>query len=141
VTEVRPLKSNELPDAARVIAYGMADNPIHVAVWPDPEVRAAALITTCLLGLQRPMRWALGAVEGKSVVGIAGIAPEGSCRPTVPWVEDVTRRLSALDAGSVERYWAWRRAWAECDPDQPHWHFGPFAVDRKSTRLNSSHIL
>jgi hypothetical protein len=34
-TEVRPLTSEDMTSAVRVLARGMRDNPNHVAVWGD----------------------------------------------------------------------------------------------------------
>jgi hypothetical protein len=46
VLEVRSMRAEEIPTAAHVVARGMADNPIHVAAWPEPAKRSRALTIT-----------------------------------------------------------------------------------------------
>lgn len=132
--EVRELRPAEIPAAAELIAAGMADNPIHVAAWPDPARRARALEITFTLGQRRPGRYALCVVDdGGAVVAVAGVSPEGSCRPSSVQASELTDQLSALGDDVVARYQQWRQAWRAYDPPQSHWHLGPFAV-RKDLR-------
>jgi ribosomal protein S18 acetylase RimI-like enzyme len=127
---VDSLRSEERAEAAGVAARGMRDNPIHVAAFgADPERRIRVL---------RGLFEALFAVSptppcvarrGGYVVGVAGAAPPGTCRPPLP---DLARLLpSLLRAGpsTTRRTLAWFRAWAERDPTSPHWHLGPVSVE------------
>lgn len=127
--EVRPLDAVEHGAAGRLIAAAMQDNPIHVAAWPDPALRVQALQLTCSMGLARPGRWALAALDGEHVVGVASIAPDRACRPSAAQSSALRERLAALGDGALGRYAEWRAGWGAHHPDGDHWHLGPFAVE------------
>jgi len=42
--------------------------------------------------------------------------------------EIAPRLMEELGAEVISRIITWRRAWGEVDPEEPHSHFGPFAV-------------
>lgn len=81
--EVRDPRRDEFPVAVAVLARGMRDNPLHVAAFgTNPERRRrlegqfAALFE--LMTEQTP----ICAVENGTIVGVTGIAPPGTCRPS-----------------------------------------------------------
>ncbi len=137
--EVRELQPLEVAAGAETISAGMCDNPIHVAVWPDPATRDRALRLTFAAGLEREGRTALCAVLDGELVGVAGVATGGSCRPSRASSASLAERVAAVDSGAVGRWQRWRRAWSVHHPQRDHWHLGPFAVaeDHRGRGLGS----
>lgn len=129
---VAELTPGDFAEAVAVLARGMRDNPMHVAAFgPDPERRErrlerlfGALFET--ISAQRP----LCARRDASIVAVTGVAPPGACRPSP---RQGLAMLPALVGGgprSAVRAARWLRAWASRDPEEPHAHVGPLAVDR-----------
>ncbi len=127
--EVRPIESAELKTAALVAARGMRDNPLHVAAIgdnPQRRVRVMRRVFSRLLTL--PGRPTLGAWDGARLVGVADSAEVGQCQPSMR--ERLRLAPAMVMAGrAAPRMAQWLTAWAEHDPDRPHSHFGPLAVD------------
>ncbi|MGC1852126.1 MAG: GNAT family N-acetyltransferase [Solirubrobacterales bacterium] len=127
--EIRSLKAEEVPVAARLVADGMAENPIHAATWPDATLRRHALQLTFELGQERSGKWALAGFSNSTLVAVAGISTAGSCRPSPDHAAETRARLAdRLGEPAAERYRLWRSGWGVHDPDDEHWHFGPFTV-------------
>lgn len=127
--EVRPIAGEELQLAAGVAARGMRDNPLHVAaIGDDPERRVRVMQRVFATLLTLPGRSTLGAWDGDRLVGVADAADPGRCQPSP---RDRLRVAPALMmAGTATpRMSRWLSAWAKHDPDRPHSHFGPLAVD------------
>ena len=130
---IRELKRHDLPSAVGVIARGMRENPLHIAaLGADAELRGARLIRmfTVALPLIHSKGVLLGAFEGDTLVGIAGMVAPGRCQPTL--TEKLTtmpRFMPAVGGGALTRVGRWMAAWAEHDLKQPHWHLGPVTVD------------
>ena len=128
---MRDLRPDELGAAVELLARGFRDNPIPTAVFGhDPERRRRCLEKTFgemfrVMRSQTP----LVATSAGTIVGVTGIAPPGSCQPTA------RQRLSLLPAvlstgpGSLLRTVRWLDAWGGLDPEEPHSHLGPLAVD------------
>ncbi|MDQ6914562.1 MAG: GNAT family N-acetyltransferase [Actinomycetota bacterium] len=130
--QVRDLRPAELPEAVGVLARGMRDNPVHVAAFgPDPERRRRAL-TRLFGGLFRVMtaQSPLCALdEAGTMVGTTGVFPVGTCRVTVGKRLRFMPVLVPLGPATLWRVTTWLDAWARRDPDEPHSHLGPLAVD------------
>jgi ribosomal protein S18 acetylase RimI-like enzyme len=130
-TEVRDLRPDEVPAAFDVLARGMRDNPLHVAAYgDDPERRLR-----CHRRLVRGLFGAFGAqqpicaLRDGVVVGVTGVAPVGTCQPTVTQRLRLLPAVVALGPRTAARVGSWISAWAKRDPDEPHVHLGPLAVD------------
>jgi ribosomal protein S18 acetylase RimI-like enzyme len=129
--QVRELRRDELPSAVGVLAGGMLDNPLHVAAFganPDRRLRGLQRMFGALfrvMGAQRP----LCAVDGDTIVGATGDAPPGTCRPTTGQRLRFLPSVVAAGPRATGRVGKWLAAWAEHDPDEPHSHLGPLAVD------------
>ncbi|MQA83924.1 MAG: GNAT family N-acetyltransferase [Streptosporangiales bacterium] len=129
--EVRDLRREEIPEAVVLIARGMRDNPLHlVAYGDDPERRVrchARLIRGMfdVFSAQQP----ICATRGGTLVGVTGVAPPGACQPTATQRLRILPRVVALGPRSAGRTMTWTSAWARRDPDEPHVHLGPLAVD------------
>ena len=116
-----------------MLARGMRDNPLNVAAYgADPERRQRSLermFTTLfrVFGAQRP----LCALDGEALVGVAGVAPAGTCQPTAAQRLRFLPSMISVGPGPASRVGRWLAAWGERDPAQPHSHLGPVAVEPK----------
>jgi len=127
--EVREVEDGEFAAAAGLISRAMAENPIHVAVWPDPEARREGLQASVEANLRAGRRFAWGAWSEGCLAGAAVVARPGTCRPSPEAFARSHERIEQIDAASAERWSAWRQGWGRHDPARPHAHFGPFAVE------------
>ena len=130
---VRELNQADLPSAVGVVARGMRDNPLHLAAFgADAELRSKRLIGMFTVGLPLMLSKGalLGAFDGETLVGIAGMMAPGRCQPTfIEKLAVMPRIVPAVGRGTFTRVQRWMAAWAQHDLRQPHWHLGPVAVD------------
>jgi GNAT superfamily N-acetyltransferase len=128
--ELRPMRPAELSATAGVAARGMRDNPIHVAAFgPDPDRRVAALerlFRALFAVVPQPPHLALRA---GFVVGLCGATPPGACRLPPLALARVAAAVARSGVGSFARALRWLEAWGAKDPQAPHWHVGPVAVE------------
>lgn len=129
---LRFLADIELASALTLLADGMADNPLHRAVFGNGfERRRRGLrrfMTVVLAHVQRHGA-VLGAFAGDELIGVLGMLPPGRCRPGV-WVRlrMGLRLLSGVSPGRLWRIRRWLRIWRRLDPATAHWHLGPLVV-------------
>jgi GNAT superfamily N-acetyltransferase len=129
--QVRDVLPGERAAAVALLARGMGDNPINVAAYgEDPERRRRSLerMFTALFrvfGTQQP----LCALRGGELVAVAGVAPAGTCQPTALQRLRFLPSMVAIGPAPAARVGRWLGAWGERDPDQPHSHLGPVAVE------------
>jgi ribosomal protein S18 acetylase RimI-like enzyme len=145
VIVVRELNEIELPAAVGIIARGMRDNPLHIsALGNDADLRTNRLtgMFTVALPLLLTKGAVLGAFDGDTLVGIAGMIAPGRCQPTFGEKLTLTPRIvPAVGAGVAARVLRWLDAWEKHDPQQPHWHLGPVAVDAHLQRTGIGTLL
>lgn len=129
---VSPLDRADLAEAAALLGRGMADNPIHVAVYGGDEshrARAHARVMRTHLarsaGLQVEVMSQAGALTGLA----ASLAP-GRCQPGPMSQLRLLGTATTLGVGTASRLVSWRHGWAIHDLVEPHVHLGPIAVDR-----------
>lgn len=129
--EVRDLRPDEVSDAVGVLARGMRDNPLHVAAYgEDPEHRLQ-----CHERLMRGLfevsdrQEPICAARDGALLGVAGVAPVGTCQPTTAQRLRLLPSVMAMGPRIATRIGRWIAAWARHDPDEPHVHLGPVAVD------------
>jgi ribosomal protein S18 acetylase RimI-like enzyme len=145
VITVRELAEADLPAAVGIVARGMRDNPLHIsALGNDADRRTKSLIGmfTVALPLVLSKGVVLGAFDGDTLVGIAGVIAPGRCQPTFSEKLTVTPRIiPAVRADVATRVLRWLDTWARHDPRQPHWHLGPVAVDAHLQRTGIGTLL
>jgi len=129
---IRMLATDELGEAAALLAEGMRDNPLHVkAFGADPRRRYRRLrrFLGQLVAHVHANGSLLGACTHGEVIGVLGMLKPGRCRPT-QW--EILRMGGAIVAGNPPigalRIHRWLSAWARNDPVEPHVHVGPLAV-------------
>ena len=128
---VGDLDREHLPEAVAVLARGMRDNPVHVAAFgPDPE-RRRRIIERLFTGLFRlfTAQTPICVRRGGAIVAATGIAPAGTCQPTLRQALGLAPAVLSMGPRRAARTGRWIRAWASRDPDEPHSHLGPLAVD------------
>ena len=129
--EVRDLRSEEIPAAVGVLARGMRDNPLHMAAYgADPEWRLRChgrLMRAVLTG--SPALQPICAMRDGTLVGVTGVAPPGTCQPTVGQRLRMLPTMATLGPRTAVRVLRWVSLWAQRDPEEPHVHLGPLAVD------------
>jgi GNAT superfamily N-acetyltransferase len=120
-----------MASAIGVLVRGMRDNPLHVAaLGPDPERRVRGLQRIFrtlfrVMDAQRP----IAALDGETLLGVTGDAPPGTCRPTASQRMRYLPSMVAAGPRTSARVGKWVSTWAKHDPDEPHSHLGPLAVD------------
>jgi len=131
---LRLLNSNELEEAALVVARGMRDNPANMTVFriPDGERRATAMgrfFVPVLRGLYR-RGLVLGAVRKNRLVGVCGMARPGFCQPgAIEKARVAPATVIGNPLPTPFRILSWVGEWARRDFSEPHWHLGPLAVE------------
>ena len=129
--EVRDLRPQDVPAAVGVLARGMRDNPLHVAAYGNDAERRLRCHTRLMRGLfaALPTQEPICAVSNGTLLGVTGVAPVGTCRPTTAQRLRLLPSVIALGLRTAGRVGAWNSCWAERDPAEPHVHLGPLAVD------------
>src|SRR5262245_10140395 len=119
--------------AVEVIARGLRENPLHVqALGSDASDRMMALRRLFRVAVPLVARKGtlLGNFDNDRLVGVAGMVRPHQCRPgTAEVLTVVPRLLSGLGFWSFRQLKRWLDAWKKYDPNEPHWHVGPVAVD------------
>lgn len=129
---VRALDQTSTAEIAALLGRGMADNPVHMAAYrgseKDRERRHARLMGALLAA--SPALAVEGVEQGGVLIGVAASAPPGRCR--TPSAARLRLLATACSFGvpTAIRLKRWTDAWAAHDPDEPHVHLGPVAVDR-----------
>jgi ribosomal protein S18 acetylase RimI-like enzyme len=130
---LRELRSTELPEAARLVARAMRDNPvdIHAFALADPARRTCALtrfFTAALRG-QHQRGSIVAAFKDAAMVGVYATTPPGRCQPSM---REKVRILPTVIVGNpprtLGRVLSWVGEWSSRDPVESHWHLGPVAV-------------
>jgi len=128
--DLRPLRREELTPAASVAARALRDNPINRAIFGDDPRRRLmgtdAAFRALLPMLQCPP---LGAYQDSTLVGIIGVAPPGTCIPSLPRQLRMLPLLLRHGLGNLARESLVLNAWARHDPRERHWHLDPVAVE------------
>jgi ribosomal protein S18 acetylase RimI-like enzyme len=129
--EVRDLRPDEVADAVGVLARGMRDNPLHIAAYGEDPERRRRCHARLMAGLFRHFQaqQPIAAVDGGTLVGVTGVAPPGTCQPSVGQRLRLLPTMVGLGPRTAARVGRWTSAWAAHDPDEPHVHLGPLAVD------------
>lgn len=129
--ELVELRPGLLDAAAGVLARGMRDNPIHVAAFGSDPHRRARILVRMFSDLFRvlPGYRAMCARMDGEIVAVAGRAEGGACMPGALQKLKLAPGLLSLGPRTALRSSRWMSAWSSRDPEEPHSHFGPFAVD------------
>ena len=128
--EIRELQRDELAFGAGVAARGLRDNPSVVAVLGEGAVHRERYMTKIFKAyLPKMKHLPLAAWRDGYVVGVCGMAPPGTCQlPTLQQLA-MFAQLRPTNPAIVRRTFTWLADWESRDPEEPHWHLGPVAVE------------
>jgi GNAT superfamily N-acetyltransferase len=128
--DLREASDAELPAAARLLARGMCDDPMHCTVFgADADHRRLSLYRLFAALLPQMGRRPLLALEAGRLVGVLGQFPPGKCRMPACRQLRFAFALLSVNVGELWRLWRWLGASEARDLTEPHWHLGPVAVD------------
>ena len=131
--EIGIIVPSEMPEAVAMLARGMRDNPLHLAVFGDDPGRREALIERTFAAGADTLAWHAHMLVARDadgrIVGACGMQPPGKCQPTPR--QSLRLLPAALKGGPgiAGRTFRWLGAWSKQDPKEPHWHVGPLGVD------------
>lgn len=122
----------------------MRDNPNNIAAFGEDRARRQRCLERmfgalfCLMRSQQP----LCALEGEVILGVGGVAPPKRCQPVGTERLRLAPAILAFGPARSMRVLRWTGAWGARDPDEPHLHLGPLAVEpHLQGRGIGSHIL
>jgi GNAT superfamily N-acetyltransferase len=126
---VAPVPGSARPAAAVLAARAMRDNPMHVAALGSDAQRRVEVMRRAFEAMLAPgARDVLGAWLDGRLVGVAGFVASDHCQPRPAQLPGLMPALAA--AGSrTPRMLRWLAAWGRRDPEHPHSHLGPVAVE------------
>ncbi len=127
---VSDLDRSELPFAVEVLARGMCDNPNVVVALGGQRLnrmRSMHRLFNAVMGgmPQEP----LVARREDWIVGVCGMLAPGKCQPSPAQMLRLVPMLLVLGPTKASRLSRWFREWGKRDPQEPHWHLGPVAVE------------
>ncbi len=128
--EVGALRDDERTPVASLAARALCANPLERAAGGRDAARreralAAFFRTFFALAPAAP----LVARRAGLPVGVAGAAPPGLCLLPASHVLRLLPPLLRFGPRACARRLRCMAAWAERDPQEPHWHVGPVAVE------------
>jgi GNAT superfamily N-acetyltransferase len=129
--EIGPLEGFDLRNAIDVLARGMRDNPNHVGAFGEDPALRVAMLGSFFETAHAIAKWqALVARDGRgTIVGVMAVARPGECRLSSLQTIRALSKSHADDPKAAACIAQWLEAWGERDPEERHWHFGPFAVE------------
>ena len=128
--EIRDLAREEMVWGADVAARGMRDNPMHVAAWgADPRHRLKVSERMFRALLPVLSHAPIAAWRGAHAVGVVGMSEPGRCPLALRQMVRMFPRQRPLGPADMRRTMSWVSVWRARDPDEPHWHLGPVAVE------------
>jgi GNAT superfamily N-acetyltransferase len=128
---IEALTVTRMAEAVGVLSRGMRDNPNNVAAFGRDPARRQRCLERIFGALFRVMRGQqpLCAREGETVIGVGGVAPSDRCQPDGAERLRLAPAILASGPASSLRVLRWTGAWGARDPDEPHLHLGPLAVE------------
>lgn len=136
IVDIGPLCPSDVDQARAVLARGMRDNPNHVAAFgDDPTARLAGLRAFLESYRSIPEREAFVARDATGrIVGVMAMMRPGECQLSSPHEARSLSGFYAKDPGAASRLKRWLDVWRKHDPQERHWHCGPFAVEAQVQR-------
>jgi len=126
---IAPLPAADRAEGALLAARAMQDNPMHIAaLGPDLRRRVEVMDRAFGVLLESPARHGLGAWQEDRLVGIAAYTSADHCQPDRSQWLRFPPTLARAGTRAPRLLW-WLAAWSRRDPDVPHCHLGPVAVD------------
>lgn len=127
---IEPFAATDLDAMLDMLARGMRDNSVHVAVFGTDPVKRQRLLRK-LFGLmaRNPEILRHARVARLADGTTAGLLAPGTCQPKPIQRLLMIPGVLSLGPGNGRRVMSWGGAWSNYDPDTRHWNVGPLAVD------------
>jgi len=127
ITELQP---SEIPQAAKLIARAMANNPLHLAIFGKADHKVISRQEKMfLLALQLPGLKIYASRQDGQINGIMCYTTSAHCQlKPLQLFKAIPPMIKALGSRLVPVL-LWRMNWGRHDPKGVHYHFGPLAVD------------
>lgn len=126
---IGPLESSDIGRAAALLSAAMCTNPLHIAVFGGQtaatrrrQERMFALLLRELPGSR------LAAKYDGEFAGVLRTVRSPLCRRPLPEASGLGAVLEEILGHAAPRVARWFERWVAHDPQEPHWHVGPFAV-------------
>jgi len=130
--EIGAMDAAEMDEVLDVLARGMRDNPLHVAVFgehPETRRRRFRKLMAAVFGVSDLSHALVARREDGVVVGVCGMLPPGDCLPNLGQQLRLMPTMLSIGPRIVGRIVRWMGVWRRHDPKESHWHLGPLAVD------------
>lgn len=129
---IRPLSGDDLPAAAQLLALAMRDNPMHQAVFgrhADRRQQGLQHFFARVLPFIFSHGHLLGAFEQGQLIAVMGTLAPRRCRPhLLTRLRMAWQLLGHLPLATLWRLGQWLHTWRRLEPQEPHGHLGPLAV-------------
>jgi len=125
---IEPFNPADSERAVGMLARAFVNNPIHVAAFGKDRLDLNEAMFRTGLPLMKGEKWA--AVDDTGMLGFIHWIPYPGCRMgTLDKVRLVPAMLRAFGPRVTLRVGKWLSIWEKQDPDEPHVHLGPIAVE------------
>ena len=117
-------------EAGSLLARGLRDNPMTRAVYRgDAEERFAINHRMYRALLKARMEPFFCAQVDARMIGVVAASPPNECRPGFLGSLRMIPPVPRIHPRHLRRFIAWTGALGQHEPEAPHWHLGPVAVD------------
>lgn len=126
--DVVPMAAQQTQDAVSVLARAFVTNPLHVAAFGPANLAANEAFFRTGLAVMKGEKHL--AVDGSRILGVVHWVGSPGCQ--VSFLEKlrmIPRMVSGLGVPSSMKVISWVSTWAKHDPNEPHSHLGPIAVE------------
>lgn len=122
---IEPVRPEDVPVTSAVLGRAYVTNPVNIAAFGE-NPRPNEALMRFLLEFVKSRQFYIARESGQ-VVGAMGMAEWPNCQQS-PSDAPMPPILLKEFRGSRRRMNKWSKVWAERDPKEHHWHFGPFGV-------------
>jgi GNAT superfamily N-acetyltransferase len=122
---IEPVRPEEIPVASAVLGKAYVTSPLNVAVFGE-NLRPNEALMKFLLEFMTGAQFYIARESGQ-IVGVMGMTEWPHCQQSSSETPMPPALLKEF-RGSRLRMKKWHQTWAERDPKEHHWHFGPFGV-------------
>ncbi len=131
--EIGTLDASEIEEALDIVARGMRDNPLTVAVFGDDPEQRQRRFRRFMGGAARALGWGPNMLVARGadgeIAGVCNMMPPGECLSSPSQQLRMLPPLLSNGSQIAGRTMRWLAVWTKRDPAERHWHLGPLVVD------------
>ena len=125
--EIKPFRSEMMPEASRVLAHAFTSNPCHVAAFGSAVLAKNEAFFRIALTVMKGPKFV--AMDGSRIVGLIHWVPSPRCQVSgIEKLRLIPAMMATLGAGATLRLVSWLSSWSRHDPRESHVHLGPIGV-------------